>query len=206
MLIALNRKRRRHSLSLRKLLRIMKLTFILLTAIALQVSARGYTQKVTLSVKDASLTKVFESITRQSGYRFFYNEEQLQKSRPVSINIKEASVEEALNICLQDQPFTYTIVKEVIVIKEKTNNYSIQTHGEYPSLLIDIKGRVLDEKGEPVAGVTVTIKGTTIATSTDANGEFSLRSIDKDAILIFTHVTMETFELKVSGKTDLAIN
>ena len=76
MLIALNRKWRLHSSSFRKLIRIMKLTFILLTVVALQVSARGYTQSITLTLKNAPLEKVFESITHQSGYRFFYNEEQ----------------------------------------------------------------------------------------------------------------------------------
>lgn len=206
MQIALNRKRRLHSPPLRKLLRIMKLTFILLTAVALQVSAKGYTQKITLSVKDAPLEKVFESIRNQSGYRFFYNEEQLQRSRPVTIQVKETSLEKALDLALRDQPFTYAIVNKIIVIKEKLNDIAIQTQLKSAPLVIDVKGRVINEKGEPAEGVTVTIKGTNKATSTNADGEFIIESIEEDATLVFTSVNMETFELKVSGKTELTIN
>ena len=183
----------------------MKITFILLTAVALQVSAKGYTQTITLSVKNAPLEKVFESITKQSGYRFFYNEEQLQKSRPVTLTIREASVQDALNSCLKDQPLTYTIVQNVIVIKEKTGEQSINQQPEETPIFIDIKGRVLDEKGEPVAGATVTIKGTKIATSTNSNGEFSLSAVDDGAVLVFTSVNMEPFELKVDGKTEVTV-
>lgn len=204
MQIALNHKRTRYSPTLRKLLRIMKLTVILLTVIAFQVSARGYSQKITLSVKDAPLEKVFESITSQSGYRFYYNEEQLQKSRPVTIQIKEASVEEALNICLQDQPFTYTMIKQVIVIKEKAIDYLIQTEVEYAPPIIDVKGRIVNEKGEPVIA-TVTVKGTTNAVTTDVNGYFVIKGIDENATLIITSVTIEQpLEVKINGKTDLA--
>jgi TonB-dependent SusC/RagA subfamily outer membrane receptor len=71
---------------------------------------------------------------------------------------------------------------------------------------IDIQGRVVNEKGDPVEGVTVTVKGTKKATSTNVNGEFSLRTVDPDAILIFTSVNMETFELNVSGKADLVVS
>lgn len=206
MLIAFNRKRRRRSSPFRKLLRIMKLTLILLTAVALQVSARGHSQSITLSFENVSLAKVFESIKQQSGYRFFYNEEQLQKSLPVTIRIKEASLEEALDLALKGQPFTYAIVNKVIVIKEKRNDFAIQTPIQSAPPPIDVKGQVLNEKEEPIEGVTVTIKGTNTGTSTDANGNFLLKSVDKDATLIFSHVSMETFELKVGNKTELAIN
>jgi TonB-linked SusC/RagA family outer membrane protein len=72
--------------------------------------------------------------------------------------------------------------------------------------LIDVKGKVLNEKGDPVEGVTVRVKGTEKFTLTDKDGEFSLITVERDAVLLFTHITMESFELKVSGKTELLIN
>jgi len=187
-------------------IRIMKLIAFILLAAGLQVSANGYTQKITLSLKNAPLEKVFESIKQQSGYRFFYNEEQSQKSKPVTIQVKDASLDETLLICFKDQPFTYTIINQMIVVKEKTKDFTIQTQVQSGPPLIDVKGRVLNEKGEPVEGVTITVKGTTKTAVTDANGEFLLATIEKDAVLVFTHVSMESFELKVSGETELAIN
>jgi hypothetical protein len=63
-----------------------------------------------------------------------------------------------------------------------------------------------DEQGKPVEGVTVTIKGTDKSTSTNANGDFFLSSVEQDAVLVFTSVNLETSELKVSGKTELVVN
>jgi TonB-linked SusC/RagA family outer membrane protein len=64
---------------------------------------------------------------------------------------------------------------------------------------------VVNEKGEPVEGVTVKVKGSSKIAMTDKNGEFSLTTVEQDATLLFTHIGMESFELKVSGKTELAI-
>jgi hypothetical protein len=77
----------------------MKMTALLLFIGCIQVSGKGFSQKVTLSLKNAPLVKAFESISRQTGYRFFYNQDQLQKSRPVSIQVKDVAIEEALSVC-----------------------------------------------------------------------------------------------------------
>lgn len=190
------------------ILRIMKLTgFILLTAL-LQVSAEGLSQRVSISVKDAPLIKVFESITKQTGYHFFYNQEQLHKARRVSLQITNASLDEALVACFKGQPFSYSIVNKIIVVKEKSlaiSNYNEEISAGNPPL-IDVKGKVVNEKGDAVEGVTVKVKGTEKTTLTDKNGEFSFVTVENDAVLVFTHVSMEMFELKVSGKTELLIS
>src|SRR5258706_5018415 len=195
---------RRPSSGVIKLLRIMKLTAIFLFVVCLQVSAKGYTQTVTLSMKGVPLEKVFSEINRQTGYYFVYSSDVTQKSKPITINVQNASLEETLNQCLAGLPYSYVIRDTTIVIRSKIEKKD--TNQNTTNSLIDVRGRVTNEKGEPVEGVTVTLKGTKIATSTDANGEFSLNSVDKDAVLIFTSVNMETFELKISGKTDLAIS
>jgi TonB-linked SusC/RagA family outer membrane protein len=190
-----------------KMQRVMKLTAFLLLVAFVQVSAKGLSQNVSITVKDAPLIKVFQSITKQTGFRFFYNQEQLHKSRPVSLHLKDVSLEEALALCFKNQPFTYSIVNKVIVVKEKSLvKLSTENQSNVPPPFIDVRGRVVNEKGEPVDGVSVGIKGTSTAVLTDVNGEFSLSSVDKDAILVFSHISMETFELKVSGKTELAIS
>ena len=153
------------------ILRIMKLTAFILLVACMQVSANGYSQKVTLSAKNAPLIKVFESITKQTGFRFFYNQEQLRKSKPVSIQIKDADLEIALNACFKDQPFSFSIVNQVIVVKERgLAGVTIEVPGGIAPPLIDVRGRVVNEKGEPVEGVTVSIKGSSKNTITDKNG------------------------------------
>ena len=69
--------------------------------------------------------------------------------------------------------------------------------------MIDVKGRVVDEKGEPLAGATVRVKGTNKATSTDESGNFALKNVDDGDVLMISYVGYETQEMKVNGKTNL---
>src|SRR5687767_3951627 len=102
--------------------RVLKLTTLLLLAFLMQVAAKGYSQKITLSVKNVSLEKVFELIKNQTGYHFLYNNEQMKRARPISLSVKEASLESVLIACFKDQPFAYTVVDQLIVVREKQND------------------------------------------------------------------------------------
>jgi TonB-dependent starch-binding outer membrane protein SusC len=188
-----------------KLILVMKLTTALILIVSLQVAAKGYTQEsITLSEKNATLKEIFNKIERQTDYFFVYRTERLKQAKNVSIEVRSATVQEVLNIVFKDQPLSYEIVGKTVVIKprddEENKNKLLQA-----TPLIDVKGKVTNEKGEPLEGVTVAVKGTKIATSTNSNGEFTLNNVDKDAILLFTHISMETFELKLEGKQEVAI-
>lgn len=181
-------------------LRIMKLTFILLTAAFLQVSAKGVAQRVTLSLKDVSMERVFREIEKQTGYGFLYTRKMLKDLPLVSVNVKDAPVEQVLDNCLSGQAVDYSIESQTIIIH--TRPYTPETTA--PVALpppINVHGRVVNDKDEPVEGVTVTVKGSRIATSTDANGEFTLRGISNEAVLVFTAINVETYELAVSNLT-----
>lgn len=186
----------------------MKLTTFILLIACLHVSAKGITQ-VTFSGKDVPLERVFEAIKKQTGYSFLYNSDAIKKARPVTIDVKDMPVEEVLAECLRGQPFDFKVADKTIFILPKKSEVSpelIENGQATETKQINVTGRVVNEKGESVSGVSVTIKGTNTITTTNSNGEFSLTSVDPDAVLVFSHVSMETFELKVSGKTDLAIS
>jgi TonB-linked SusC/RagA family outer membrane protein len=192
---------------LTKTLRIMKLAAILLFAAAMHVSAKGLTQdKISLSLKNAPLEKAFGEIEAQSGFVFIYKDETVKDKR-ISIQLLNVTLSQALDECLKGQALSYQIVGKSVAIKairKNTDQIGGEPTGTPP--LIDVKGKVLNEKGDPVEGVTVKVKGTEKFTLTDRDGEFSLVTVERDAVLLFTHITMETFELKVSGKTELLIN
>lgn len=67
-----------------------------------------------------------------------------------------------------------------------------------------IKGKVIDEKGETLIGVSILVKGTTIGTVTDFDGNFSLE-VPKNGTLVISYVGYKSQEIKVSGRTDFAI-
>jgi TonB-dependent starch-binding outer membrane protein SusC len=192
---------------LTKTLRIMKLAAILLFAAAMHVSAKGLTQdKISLSLKNAPLEKVFGEIEAQSGFVFIYKDETVKDKR-INIQVSNVTLSQALDECLKGQALSYQIVGKSVAIKairKNTDQLGGEPTGTPP--LIDVKGKVLNERGDPVEGVTVRVKGSEKFTMTDKNGEFSLITVERDAVLLFTHITMESFELKVSGKTELLIN
>ena len=190
----------------KKLLRIMKLTAILILAGCLQLAARTNGQLVTIKVKDAPMKEVFREIQKQTGLNVMIDESLLEKAGKVTLDVKDMPVHEVLNICLKNEPLSYTIADGRIVVKPKTVVFHSADNSTEPIPPIDVKGRVVDEKGDPVAGVTVTLKGTKKMTATDDNGVFTLKGIDESGTLVFTSVNMETLEVKINGKTDLAIN
>ncbi len=190
-------------LPVRQVLRPMRLTAIILLATALQVSARSIGQTITLSMKDAPLEKVFKEIQKQSGYAFVYFNDDLTGTKKVDVQVKAATLDVVLQLCLQGQPLTYSVANKIVVIKKGATISIIKSNGSPP---IDVHGVVKDEKGNVRAGVTITIKGSKNATSTDDNGEFILKNIDPDATLVFSSVGTETYEVKVNGQTDFTIS
>lgn len=188
-----------------QLLRVMKLTIILLTTALLQVSAKGISQKVTYIGKDVTLQTVFNTIKQQSGYTVFCNADILSDAGKVSVKIKNATIEEAMEKTLKGQPLTYNIIGKTIVVKNKPQEPKVDPNDGTSAMdaNIDVHGRIVNEKGEPVAGVTVTVKGTKKATAANANGEFILKDVDENAVLVLTSVNAETREIKVNGKSDL---
>jgi TonB-dependent starch-binding outer membrane protein SusC len=177
----------------------MRLTILLLTAAFLQVSAHTEAQTISLNVKDAPITSVFSSIEHQTGYAIFYNKEFLKNAKLVSVQVIDMKLEDFLKLILSDQPLTYEIYQQNILIKKKDNQTIDE---EIPP--IDVHGHVTDSLGNPLAGATVTVKGSKSAsTSTDANGDFSLHAINSNATLVISNIGFETQEIKLKGKSGL---
>ncbi|MBO9204654.1 MULTISPECIES: SusC/RagA family TonB-linked outer membrane protein [Niastella] len=153
---------------------------------------------ITLKEKDASLSKVLTQIQKQTGYSFFLSDETTKEAKPITIEVKNATLKQVLDICFKDQPFTYQINQHAITITPKKNNSK-----DLPKP-IDIKGRVVNEKGEPVLA-SITVKGTTKGTATNKDGWFVLTGVEESATLIVSGVGIETTEIKADGRTQLEI-
>lgn len=177
--------------------RIMKLTGILLLAACLHVSAKGVTQTVSLSEKNAPLIKVMKEIEQQTGYAFFYKSQWLLQARKVTIKVENIPLQQALDLCFKDQPFTYVMSGKNISIEPKENSSTERK----PPPLIDVRGRVLDSKGQPVAAATISVPGTNKTTITEADGSFTLTGIDEDAVIVISHVQYETENITLNGRS-----
>lgn len=106
--------------SLTKTLLAMKLTIVLLMVGLLQASANGFSQTVSLSERNARLESVFKKIEKQTGFYFWYENKTMREAKKVNIIVQNASLDEALKQCFDNQPLTYVIIEKTIVVKEKT--------------------------------------------------------------------------------------
>ncbi len=189
-----------------KMLLIMKLMAVLMLAGSLQVCASGYSQKVTLQAKNEPIEQVFKKITKQTGFTFFYNVQWLRNTNLLNLDLKNASLQEALDQCLRDQPLTYSIVSNVIVLKQKV--LPPPTVAEEPPLPPPpLKGRVVEQgTDKPVEGASILIKGRKGGTSTDESGSFSLDLPAGSSLIVISSVGFVTLERRVSAEDrDLVI-
>jgi len=169
---------------------VKKLSIFLLSIVFLQVNAKSQGINITLSEKNASLKKVLSEIRKQSGCSMLYNSDLIVTANLVSIDVKDVSLEEALKLSVKGQPFSYQLKNNTVLItpKEKLEMASV----------IDVKGRIADEKGVSLPGASVKVKNETKGTMTDNNGNFALKGVDDGAVLVISFIGYQTQEVKAA--------
>jgi TonB-linked SusC/RagA family outer membrane protein len=185
----------------------MKLTALLMLIICLQVRAAGFSQTITLHEKDVPLAKVFNQIEQQSGYTFAFTATALRKTKNVSLSVTNETLVNVLAICFKDQSLEYTIIDKTIIVRPAKE---VDQHLDHiaPSVILSltVKGKVSDENGKPLADATIALKGSSIGTSTDVEGKFSINIPDNSSkILVFSYVGRENKEIKISSVTLLDV-
>lgn len=184
----------------RKLLLIMRLTAILSLVCCLHLSAKTYSQSVTLKASHISLYEVFNNISRQTGYEFVYDAQLVKRTAPVNIDVKQATIADVLKNCLSGNPtLTYTIVDKTIVISARALPKA--SHGAPAAT---ITGKVVDAQGAALIGVAVQVKGTTRGILTNDQGEFSIQANAGD-ILVFSYLGYDAQSVTVGEATSLTI-
>jgi TonB-dependent starch-binding outer membrane protein SusC len=163
----------------------MKLLILFTIIACIQASARSYGQTVSLSLQNAPLEKAFKEIKRQTGYSFVYTRAQLKNTIPITYQVKNGSLRDVLEQCFRNQPLSFVFEDKYIVVQTKT----ISTQTSVPiSDPIDISGRVVNENGELLEGVTISAKKSMKMTISNAKGEFSLKNVYGNDVLIVTCV------------------
>lgn len=176
-----------------KLLLIMKLIIVIMTTCLLQVSAAGFSQRITLSEKNSSLEQVLKRIKSQSGMDILYVSSLLDQAKKVNVNVANISLTDALDKVFEDQPLNYELKEKTIVITKKVPSFLERIVDNFNA--IDVSGRVLDDQGKPIPGVSIKIKGSKRIIATDGTGRFSIQVPDESTILVFSYVGYLTKEL-----------
>ncbi|MBF4470862.1 SusC/RagA family TonB-linked outer membrane protein [Flavobacterium sp. HJJ] len=155
-------------------------------------------QKVTVNFKDALLETVLKETAKQANYEVFYNQNLLKNSNPVTINVKNSNLRDALNLIFSNQSLKYTITNQTIVVtdlKEENRGNGI----------INIRGKVLNSKNETFPGVNVYVAGTNKRTITDYDGSFSFDNVSSDGIIECSGLTIEKKSFSINGRLELTL-
>lgn len=194
-----------------KILLMIKLTFAILITACLQISsAATYAQTVTLQFKNAKLETVLKEIRAQSGVDLVYTIPDINQAKPVNIKVSEASLKEALEKCFTDQPLTYALSNNIVIVKRRSDPVVPNIFPELkPETIlaappITISGVVKDLKGTTLPGVSVKIKGTTIGSITDLNGRYTITIPELGTVLVFSYIGFTPVERQVN--TNLPVN
>jgi len=187
-----------------QLLRIMKLLFLFSIICVFQVSASLYSQNqmVTLKLKNASLQQVISIIEAQTNLHFFYQDEQVSMVSAITLNETDQTLDVVLEKALKGTELDYRLVDKHVVIFSSTANEVVKTQQQQSKT---VTGKVVDTYGEPVPGVTVTVKGTSNGTITDVDGNFQLNNVTPNDALVFSFIGMETQEVLVENKYDIRV-
>lgn len=185
----------------------MKLIIILLTTAIMQVSASTYAQSITLNKKNAPLIQVIDEIRNQSGYDFFYNLKLIKSAAPVTVNLKNETLESALAKVFSSQPLTYTVTTrdKAVILKEKEPSL-LDRAKDFFAVPVDVHGRVTDSTGTPLVGANVRIKSTKIGVTTNSNGEFDFKNIEVGTVLEITYISYLSQEITITRENANGIN
>jgi TonB-linked SusC/RagA family outer membrane protein len=176
-----------------KTMLIMKFTAILLLATSLQVSAKVFSQPVTFTGKNVPLKQVFNAVKNQTGYVFFFDEDLLKGTKPVTISAKQMQLEEFLKEVLKTQPLKYSIQGKTIFLSEAPA--PLKTEQVYN---VKVSGIVYSPDRQPLPGASVRIKGTATGTSSGEGGMFMLEDVNDNAVLQITSVGYQVKDVAIA--------
>jgi len=185
---------------LKKIMRIMRLTILLLFGCMLTVSANSYAQKTKLDINltNTSIRDLFGFIEENSEFVFLYRNEDFNLTKKVAVNLKDATINQILDEVLKGENVSYNVYERQIVIQKAENSMVSQQKKE-------ISGTVKDNSGAPIPGATVLIKGTSTGTITDMDGKFKFSVPGDSKILVISFVGMKTQEIALTGQAQINV-
>lgn len=188
---------------LAQLLLMMKLAILLTLLGVLQATASSVAQTISLNVRQVPLADAMDAVRQQSGHLYLLKGRELAMMK-VGARVQGVPLQRAMDALLDGTPLEWVLLNNTIVVSRKETAKPVSVAGEAGQATMPIQqtvvsGRVTDEAGAPIAGVTVTVSGTSQATNTDNEGNFRLAADDKGT-LVFTAIGFDVQRLALTGQ------
>lgn len=177
----------------------MKFFIVLLCVTSLQLSAKVFSQQISIRMSNATFKEVVREIEKQTGLTFLFSDMKVSHLKNLNVDFTQATLERILNHCLSGADLSYQMMENAVVIVPGVKRSE-------PQQQTVIKGIIVDRAGTPLPGVTVLIKGTQVGSSSDADGRFAIEVGSSDRIvLVFSFVGMEKKEVSVKDSKELRV-
>lgn len=179
-----------------ELLKIINLQCILLILFVIglghSLKAQSGEEKISLNLKNATMAAFEKEIKKQAGYAFFYKDSVAKVIEPISIVVKNTTLKSILDEVIVKKGFSYIIEDKTVVVRKASKTPQVN--------LVQITGRVVDEKGNSIPGATVVIHGTTQGVAADFDGHYKLMA-SPDDVLRVSFIGYKTEIVPIKGKT-----
>ena len=176
--------------------------FLLFGLIFSSLYLQAQDTRITLKASNSTVREVLKMIETRSDYHFAYNNKLVDVTRRVDITANNEKISDILTKIFVKTDVTFTVLDTQIVLA------SAKEMGESPdkgTTSIKVSGRITDEGGDPLPGVTILVKGTKIITTTDNNGKYSLKDLPQNASIVCSYVGMDSHEEKVGNQSIINI-
>lgn len=162
------------------------------------VCAAANAQTVNKNFEAQSLKSVLKEIEQQTGLSIIYEVQDVNGNKKITKSFKDAPIETVLAEIL-DSDLEFTIQNKMILISKK------KAEGQYKGTPKQISGKITDERGEPIIGATIVVKGTSNGAITDLDGNFSLGGVPSDAIIAISYIGYQNREMSVKDRNTFAV-
>ncbi|MEN8228715.1 MAG: TonB-dependent receptor [Bacteroidota bacterium] len=183
----------------------MRNILILLFLTTFQVFAdNAYSQitNISLDLEQVTIKSVLQEIEKNSDFFFLYNSKLVDDAKKVNAQFEDEKIDKILTQVFDETDIDYLVMDRQIILSPKEYLSDIKNIMQP----ITVSGIVTDENGEPLPGLTVTVKGTTRGAVTNLDGKFTIEVDDPSAILVFSYVGYLSQEMAVGNQTTIDVN
>lgn len=193
-------------IGLLKMITMMRFTiFILFLSLSQTFAVNSYSQqtKLSLDMRNARVEDIIDKIEKNSQFFFMYNKNMIDVDRKLDLKVEEKSINQVLDKVFENTDVSYLIKdRQILLINSRMAGAGNEFINQQQK---SVSGKVSDNTGAGLPGVSVVVKGTITGVITDANGTFSFANVPSDATLVFSFVGMKMQEVIVAGKTSINI-
>lgn len=191
-----------------RILKIMKISLLMLFFCFFTMTAGNIfsqQKELSLELNNVTLKKAIDEIEETSDYVFLFTDEARRElDKKASIRANKESIQAILEIILNGTGLDYKTIGRQVAVYKSPN--STTTDSEEVIVVVPeqqgktVRGKVFDEYNRPLPGVTIVIKGTSLGTISNQNGDYLLTNVSEEAVLVFSFVGMKSVEIGVENK------